>query len=65
VNSLDVNVVQFDQSGIACSRPTTEIMYKNPQFYSSENTARDADEIRKSLGANKITAYGISYGTTT
>ncbi|MBL7670712.1 MAG: alpha/beta hydrolase [Bdellovibrionaceae bacterium] len=63
VNSLNINVVQFDQRGIACSRPTTEIMYKNPQFYSSENTARDANEIRKSLGANKITAYGTSYGT--
>lgn len=63
LNTLDANIVQFDQRGIACSRPATESLYTDPQFYSSENTARDAEEIRKHLGASQITAYGVSYGT--
>ncbi len=63
-NDLGFNFLSFDQRGIACSRPQNESLYNNPDFYSSENTARDADEIRKFLGINKVSVYGVSYGTT-
>ncbi len=57
------NVVKFDQRGIACSRPDTFEAYRDPNFYSSENTARDALAIVKHLGLQKVSVYGISYGT--
>ncbi|HWU42032.1 MAG TPA: alpha/beta fold hydrolase, partial [Bdellovibrio sp.] len=53
----------FEQRGNSCSRPPTAEQYLNRHFYSSENTARDIDEIRKSLGLQKISVYGVSYGT--
>lgn len=61
--SFGWNVVKFDQRGIACSRPDTFEAYRDPNFYSSENTARDALAIVKQLGLNKVSVYGISYGT--
>jgi proline iminopeptidase len=57
------NFLLFDQRGIAFSRPSTEEMFKSPAFYASEKTARDAEEIRKHLKLDKISIYGVSYGT--
>lgn len=57
------NVILMDQRGIGCSRPATFAQAMNPRFYSSENIARDAEEIRKFFGVSAVTAYGVSYGT--
>jgi proline iminopeptidase len=57
------NVVFFDQRGNSCSRPETRELYLDPRFYSSELIARDVDEIRKELGLEQISVYGVSYGT--
>lgn len=57
------NQLHFDQRGIACSRPKSEALYKDPSFYSSVNTAKDAEAIRAYLGLPIITVYGTSYGT--
>lgn len=59
----DWNVVFFDQRGNSCSRPASKKVYLNQDFYSSENTARDIEEIRKALAVDKISVYGVSYGT--
>ncbi len=59
----DWNVVFFDQRGNSCSKPLSKELYLNPDFYSSENTARDIEEIRKHLGVAKLSVYGVSYGT--
>ncbi len=59
----DWNVVFFDQRGNSCSRPMTRELYLTPSFYSSENTTRDIDEIRKHLKLAQISVYGVSYGT--
>lgn len=60
---MDWNVVFFDQRGVACSRPPTLELYQDPSFYSSLNTVRDVEEIRRSLGVEKVSVYGVSYGT--
>jgi proline iminopeptidase len=57
------NELHFDQRGIGCSRPESLELYKSPSFYSSENNARDANEIRKHLGLAKVSVWGGSYGT--
>lgn len=57
------NVVFFDQRGNTCSRPQNLTDYLDLQFYSSENTARDIEAIRKDLGSSRISLYGVSYGT--
>lgn len=57
------NVIYFDQRGVACSRPDQFELLRDPAFFSSENTARDAEEIRKSLGLDKVSVLGGSYGT--
>lgn len=65
-SSLDLpdwNVVFFDQRGNSCSRPPTKTLFLDRRFYSSENTVRDMEEIRKFLGVEKISVYGVSYGT--
>lgn len=65
-SSLDLNewnIVFFDQRGNSCSRPSTKELYLDRSFYSSENTARDIEEIRKAYGASTISVYGVSYGT--
>lgn len=59
----DVNVIYFNQRGIAFSRPETQSLFIDQNYYSSENIARDALEIVKHLGVKKVTAYGMSYGT--
>lgn len=60
---LGWNVVFFDQRGNSCSRPMKRELYLTPSFYSSENTTRDIDEIRKHLKLDHISVYGVSYGT--
>lgn len=59
----DVNVIYLNQRGAAFSRPETKDLFLNQDYYSSENTARDALEIVKHLGVGQVTAYGMSYGT--
>lgn len=61
--SMPYNVLIIEQRGIGCSRPATVQRLLSPAFYSSEFVARDAQRIVKSLGLDKVTAYGISYGT--
>ncbi|MFZ4404415.1 MAG: alpha/beta fold hydrolase [Pseudobdellovibrionaceae bacterium] len=61
--NLGYNFLLFDQRGIAFSRPEVEQLWKNPDFHSSENNARDLEEIRKFLKIDKISIYGASYGT--
>ena len=59
----DVNVIYLNQRGAGFSRPETKDLFLNQDYYSSENTARDALEIIKHLGISQVTAYGMSYGT--
>jgi proline iminopeptidase len=59
----NTNVIFFEQRGISCSKPLTKELFLNPNFYSSENTARDAKLILDSYGITKATIYGQSYGT--
>lgn len=59
----NVNVIFFEQRGIACSRAEKYENFINSDFYSSKNTARDALEILNFLQINKATIYGQSYGT--
>lgn len=61
--NIGYNFLLFDQRGIAFSRPETEEMWKNPEFHSSENNAKDLEEIRKFLKLDKLSIYGASYGT--
>lgn len=63
--SLTFNELHFDQRGIGCSRPATLATYRDPSFYSSLNTAKDADRIRQALVGidDKVSVYGDSYGT--
>lgn len=62
-NLPGINILYFDQRGVACSRPSTERDFLNPNYYSSENTARDALRIIQYLRLSKVTVYGHSYGT--
>lgn len=57
------NQLLMDQRGIGCSRPKSFEQFMDPGFYSSEWTARDAEEVRKFFKIQKLTVYGISYGT--
>jgi proline iminopeptidase len=60
---MDFNILMMEQRGIGCSRPDTLAVYLSPEFYSSENVARDAETLRQSLKIPKLSVYGISYGT--
>lgn len=62
VSGLGYNVLYFDQRGYVCSRPKSEVDQADPKFYSVENTARDMEELRKSLGINNWVVYGHSFG---
>lgn len=57
------NELHYDQRGIGCSHPDNLSLYLDPSFYSNENNAKDANEIRKSLNISKISLFGGSYGT--
>jgi proline iminopeptidase len=61
--SIGYNVLFFDQRGSAYSRPDTEALYNAKEFYSSESSARDLEEIRKFVGIDRISLWGTSYGT--
>jgi len=60
---IGYNFLLFDQRGIAFSRPEKEATWESPEFHSTENNARDLEEIRKFLKVDKISVYGASYGT--
>lgn len=57
------NELHYDQRGIGCSSPQSLAVYRDPSFYSNENSARDANEIRKALKIEKVSLLGASYGT--
>ncbi len=57
------NELHYDQRGIGCSHPETLELYRDPDFYSNLNNAKDADEIRKFLKIDQVSLYGASYGT--
>lgn len=57
------NELHFDQRGIGCSRPSTLELYRKDTFYSSLNTAKDADEVRKFFKIDRLSVFGGSYGT--
>lgn len=57
------NVVFFDQRGNSCSKPDDESLYLDHRFYSSKNTAKDIEELRKHLKIDQLSVYGVSYGT--
>ena len=48
---------------MAIEEPCTEKFGQSLRFYSTENTARDMDLIRESMGFETINYLGISYGT--
>ena len=48
---------------MAIEEPCTEKFGQSLRFYSTENTARDMDLIRESMGFEQINYLGISYGT--
>ena len=48
---------------MAIEEPCTDMFGKALRFYSTENTARDMDLIRESMGFETINYLGISYGT--
>lgn len=58
-----INEIRFDQRGLGCSAPESFADYQNPKLYSSLNTTRDIEEIRKAYGVAKVTVLGASYGT--
>ena len=57
------NVIFFDPRGNTCSRPKDYATYRNLNFFSSENTARDINRIRQNLNIDQVSIYGVSYGT--
>lgn len=57
------NELHYDQRGIGCSHPETLELYRDPNFYSNLNNAKDANEIRKHLKIDQLSLYGASYGT--
>ncbi|MEQ1723128.1 MAG: alpha/beta fold hydrolase [Pseudobdellovibrio sp.] len=59
----EINQINFDQRGLGCSAPETFEQYRNADLFSTENNVRDIDLIRKAYGLDKVTVYGVSYGT--
>lgn len=59
----DFNEIHFDQRGVGCSAPPTWEEYSDNNLYSSLNTARDIEEIRKAYSVGTLSVYGVSYGT--
>lgn len=57
------NEIHFDQRGVGCSAPETWDEYSDSNLYSSLNTTRDIEAVRKAYGVNQVSIYGISYGT--
>lgn len=63
VTDRKFNEIRFDQRGLGCSAPESFEIYSDPTLYSTENTVRDMEEIRKAYGISTWSVYGISYGT--
>lgn len=57
------NLLAFDQRGIACSKPSEEEIYLDPDFYSSSHTVDDAVAILKHHNLKSVVVWGASYGT--
>ena len=57
------NLVYFDMRGNSCSRPEKQELFEDPDFYSSHYVVYDVEAIRRYLKAEKISVYGVSYGT--
>ncbi len=57
------NEIHFDQRGLGCSAAQSFAEYRDVSLYSTENTIRDMDEIRKSYEIESWSVYGVSYGT--
>lgn len=58
-----VNEIRFDQRGLGCSAPETYALYRDHRLYSTENTIRDMEAIRKAYGIQRWAIHGVSYGT--
>ncbi len=56
------NVLRFDSRGVAFSRPADENLYRDPEFYSFLNTARDARAITNAHKITNLVAVGFSAG---
>jgi proline iminopeptidase len=59
----DWNEIHFDQRGLGCSAPETFEKYKDQKYFSTANTVRDMDEIRKAYKIDRWSVFGVSYGT--
>ena len=59
----DDREIELYDEWMAIEEPCTEKFGKTLRFYSTENTARDMDLIRESMGFETINYLGISYGT--
>lgn len=57
------NIIQLDYRGIGFSFPSNVETLRNTDYFSSEIVARDAYEIIKKMGIEKVSVYGHSYGT--
>lgn len=57
------NEIRFDQRGLGCSAPNSFSLYRNAKFYSTSNTVKDIEAIRKAYGIQKWALFGVSYGT--
>lgn len=56
-------IEQIFQSGTAVRKACESSHPGYPAQITTENTARDWDEVRKALGRDSISIYGLSYGT--
>lgn len=57
------NIIYMDQRGTGFSKPDKHFQIQNPLNFSSEYIARDALAILNHLKIEKVTVYGVSYGT--
>lgn len=57
------NFLTYDLRGLGCSKPDRLEDYLDPNFHSSENMARDLEEIRKHLKIEMLSVHGVSFGT--
>ena len=57
------NIMHVDARGTGFSRPETFEQYQDPGNYSSELIVRDVEFVRQEMGLEKISVYGVSYGT--
>lgn len=62
-NNPGFNFIYFDQRGTSYSHLRALDDLLNPDYFSSELIARDAEFLRAALGVDKISVYGHSYGT--